>query len=74
MRVVSGMRPTGPLHVGHYFGVLGTWAALQRVHECFFFAADWHALTDRQEEAGRVGRIREMVADWIACGGIRSAR
>lgn len=69
MRVVSGMRPTGPLHVGHYFGVLRTWVALQREHECFFFAADWHVLTDRQEELGRVeGWIREMVADWIACG------
>ncbi|MFN3485121.1 MAG: hypothetical protein ACK44W_06530 [Planctomycetota bacterium] len=68
-RVVSGMRPTGPLHVGHYVGALRAWVGLQREHECFFFAADWHVLTDRQEEPGRVeGWIREMVADWIACG------
>jgi tryptophanyl-tRNA synthetase len=68
-RVVSGMRPTGPLHLGHYVGVLRTWAALQGDHDCFFFTADWHALVDRREESGRVaGWIREMVADWIACG------
>lgn len=63
------MRPTGPLHVGHYVGALRAWVELQRKHECFFFAADWHVLTDRQEEPGQVeGWIREMVADWIACG------
>jgi tryptophanyl-tRNA synthetase len=52
-RVVSGMRPTGSLHLGHYVGVLRAWAALQRDHDCFFFAADWHALVDRREESGR---------------------
>ena len=42
-RIVSGMRPTGPLHLGHYFGVLDSWVELHQDHQCFFFVADWHA-------------------------------
>ncbi len=45
LRTVSGMRPTGPLHIGHYFGVLKNWVQLQEETEAFFFVADWHALT-----------------------------
>ena len=44
-RIVSGMRPTGKLHLGHYHGVLDNWLELQSDYECFFFAADWHSLT-----------------------------
>ncbi|HEV8690016.1 MAG TPA: tryptophan--tRNA ligase, partial [Ideonella sp.] len=44
-RVVSGMRPTGALHLGHYHGALKNWVRLQQDHDCFFFVADWHALT-----------------------------
>ena len=44
-RTVSGMRPTGPLHLGHYFGVIRNWVEMQREMDCFFFVADWHALT-----------------------------
>ena len=46
-RTVSGMRPTGPLHIGHYFGALKNWIDMQNDHEAFFFVADWHALTSR---------------------------
>jgi tryptophanyl-tRNA synthetase len=63
------MRPTGPLHIGHYFGALANWVGLQEAHECFYFVADWHVLTDHQGRMDEVPRYaREMVADWIACG------
>ena len=52
-RVLSGMRPTGQLHLGHYHGVLKNWAKLQYEHDCFFFVADWHALTTAYEKVGR---------------------
>lgn len=68
-RVLSGMRPSGKLHLGHYHGVIKNWLKLQKDFECFFFVADWHALTS---EYGDTARIRdnsiEMVADWLACG------
>jgi tryptophanyl-tRNA synthetase len=68
-RIVSGMRPTGRLHLGHLLGTLRTWRALQESHECFFFVADWHALTtdyDRTESLGE--NVVEMVLDWLASG------
>ena len=69
LRVVSGMRPTGRLHLGHHHGVLRNWIELQDRHECFFFVADWHALTTHYEEPGALsGQTRGMVADWLACG------
>ena len=68
-RVVSGMRPTGLLHLGHYEGVLSNWLELQQQHNCFFFVADWHALTT---EYGKPEEIpensRQMVVDWLAAG------
>ena len=68
-RIVSGMRPTGPLHLGHYFGVLKNWVALQETHECFFFVADWHALTTEYAEPKRIkGFVPELVKDWVAAG------
>ena len=48
-RVLSGMRPTGALHLGHYHGALKNWLRLQDTHDCFFFVADWHALTTSYE-------------------------
>ncbi|MDR9406195.1 MAG: tryptophan--tRNA ligase [Spiribacter sp.] len=68
-RVVSGMRPTGRLHLGHYHGVLRNWVALQQDNECFFFVADWHALTTAYEEREVISRhVWDMVVDWLACG------
>jgi tryptophanyl-tRNA synthetase len=68
-RIVSGMRPTGPLHLGHYFGVLKNWVALQETHECFFFVADWHALTTEYAEPKRIKAfVPELVKDWVAAG------
>lgn len=68
-RIVSGMRPTGPLHLGHYFGVLKNWIELQETHECFFFVADWHALTTEYAEPKRIkGFVPELVKDWVASG------
>jgi len=66
-RVVSGMRPTGALHLGHYHGVLKTWLALQQDHDCLFFVADWHALTDGSG-AVREESVYDMVVDWLAAG------
>ena len=68
-RIVSGMRPTGRLHLGHLIGTLRTWRELQRQHECFFFVADWHALTTDYDRAEAVGpNVLEMVTDWLAAG------
>lgn len=67
--VLSGMRPTGRLHLGHYHGALKNWAKLQHEYECFYFVADWHALTTHYEESGIIGEsIWEMVIDWLAAG------
>ena len=69
MRVVSGMRPTGKLHLGHYFGVIVNWLKLQNEHECFFFIADWHALTNRYKDTSDLkDNIREMIIDWLSAG------
>ncbi len=68
-RVVSGMRPTGALHLGHYHGVLKNWAALQREYDCYFFVADWHALTTHYEDPSIIARSTwDMVVDWLAAG------
>lgn len=68
-RVVSGMRPTGKLHLGHYHGVLQNWVEMQMNHECFFFVADWHALTTHYETPGDISRnVEDMAIDWLAAG------
>jgi tryptophanyl-tRNA synthetase len=68
-RVVSGMRPTGKLHLGHLVGALNNWASLQDRYECFYFVADWHALTsDYADPSAIVENGYDMVADWIAAG------
>ncbi|MHB0975724.1 MAG: tryptophan--tRNA ligase [Candidatus Aquicultorales bacterium] len=68
-RIVSGMRPTGRLHLGHYHGTLENWVTLQDTYDCFYFVADWHALTTKYDDVeGIVEDGREMVVDWIASG------
>ncbi len=68
-RVVSGMRPTGRLHLGHFHGVLKNWAKLQHEYECLFFVADWHALTTHYENPNIIeDNVWEMVIDWLAAG------
>ena len=68
-RVLSGMRPTGALHLGHYHGVLKNWLRLQQEYESFFFVADWHALTTHYDEPGVIAdNVWEMVIDWLAAG------
>jgi tryptophanyl-tRNA synthetase len=68
-RVVSGMRPTGKLHLGHLAGALDNWAALQATYDCFYFVADWHALTsDYADPSEVVANAYDMAADWIAAG------
>jgi len=68
-RVLSGMRPTGLLHLGHYHGVLKNWVNLQHEYECFFFVADWHALTTEYENPGIIAdSTNDMVIDWLAAG------
>jgi len=63
------MRPTGAMHLGHYHGALKNWVRLQHEHECFFFVADWHALTTHYEEREVLERyVYDMVVDWIAAG------
>jgi tryptophanyl-tRNA synthetase len=68
-RVLSGMRPTGRLHIGHFFGALSNWLKLQEGYECFFFVADWHALTTHYEDTSSVAENTLQVAtDWLAVG------
>lgn len=68
-RVLSGMRPTGLLHLGHYHGVLKNWIELQHSYECFFFVADWHALTTHYEAPSIIANSStDMVIDWLAAG------
>ncbi len=68
-RIVSGMRPTGPLHLGHYFGVLVNWLKLQEEYDCFFFVADWHALTSEYSGPRKIETfVPELVKDWVAAG------
>ncbi len=68
-RVLSGMRPTGNLHLGHYHGVLKNWVALQQQYECLFFVADWHALTTHYDAPEIIEKNAwDMVIDWLAAG------
>ncbi len=70
-RVLSGMRPTGRLHLGHYHGVIKPWVELQHQHDCFFFVADWHALTTEYDSASdnqMQNNVWEMIVDWLAAG------
>ena len=69
MRIVSGMRPTGKLHLGHYFGVIKNWLKLQGSNECFFFVADWHALTNKYKETSDLKEnIYDLLIDWLSSG------
>ncbi len=68
-RVVSGMRATGPLHLGHYHGVIQNWVKLQHQHECMFFVADWHGLTTHYDDPSIISNaVWDMIIDWLACG------
>ena len=68
-RVLSGMRPTGSLHLGHYHGVLKNWVKLQHEYECLFFVADWHALTTHYDTPGIIEQsVWDMAIDWLAAG------
>ena len=68
-RVVSGMRPTGRLHLGHFHGAVKNWIEISKKADCFFFSADWHALTTDYKDPSKIAQAqREMFADWIAAG------
>lgn len=68
-RVVSGIRPTGDLHLGHYFGALKNWFELQQNYDCFFFVADWHALTSEFRDPSKIkDYTMNNVIDWLAIG------
>jgi tryptophanyl-tRNA synthetase len=68
-RVLSGMRPTGPLHIGHYFGALSNWLKMQEEYDCFYFVADWHALTTHYADSSQVAsNTLEVATDWLAVG------
>jgi tryptophanyl-tRNA synthetase len=68
-RILSGMRPTGRLHLGHYHGAIKNWISLQYEHECYFMVADIHALTTGYDDTNNIAsNIYEMVIDWLACG------
>ena len=68
-RIVSGMRSTGKLHLGHYLGVIQNWVKLQKEYESFFFVADWHALTTKYDNTANLKQdVKDVVIDWLACG------
>ena len=68
-RVLSGMRPTGAMHIGHYHGALKNWVRLQPAYDCYFFVADWHALTTAYDEVEIIGKsVWDMLVDWLAAG------
>ncbi|RKZ56414.1 MAG: tryptophan--tRNA ligase [Candidatus Parabeggiatoa sp. nov. 2] len=68
-QVLSGMRPTGQLHLGHLHGVLKNWVQLQHEHRCYFFVADWHALTTEYDNTSVIAKsVWDMVIDWLAVG------
>jgi len=68
-RILSGMRPTGPLHLGNLHGALNNWVGMQDEYDCFFFIADWHALTSDYENPGAItGYVNEMMIDWLSAG------
>jgi len=69
MKIVSGMRPTGKLHLGHYLGVLKNWVELQKTNECHFFVADWHALSTSYEDKLNLKELgRDLIREWLAAG------
>ena len=69
MRIVSGMRPTGKLHLGHFIGVIKNWIELQKKYDTFYFVADWHALSTKYDEGLDLSKLSiELVKEWIACG------
>ena len=66
---MSGMRPTGKLHLGHYLGVIDNWVKLQDEYECFYQVADWHALTTKYDKTETLKQdVKDVVMDWLACG------
>lgn len=68
-RIVSGMRPTGPLHLGNLHGALANWVEIQDKYDCFFFIADWHAITSDYEDTSSIsGYVRSMMIDWLSAG------
>lgn len=68
-RILSGMRPTGPLHIGHLVGALKNWVRLQDEYECYFMIADWHALMSEYEKPEMIHKYRiDMALDWLSCG------
>ena len=68
-RIVSGMRPTGALHLGNYHGALANWITMQNDYDCFFFVADWHALTSDYENPAHIPAFtRQMIVDWLSAG------
>ena len=68
-RIMSGMRPTGKLHLGHYLGVIDNWVNLQDDYECFYQVADWHALTTKYDKTETLKQdVLDVVMDWLACG------
>lgn len=68
-RIMSGMRPTGKLHLGHYLGVIDNWVNLQNDYECFYQVADWHALTTKYDKTETLRQdVLDVVMDWLACG------
>ena len=68
-RIMSGMRSTGKLHLGHYFGVLTNWVKLQNEYEAFYFIADWHALTTKYNDTANLKEnVKDVTLDWLACG------
>ena len=68
-RILSGMRPTGPLHLGNYHGALANWIRMQDDYDCFFFIADWHALTSDYEDTTKLSDyVKNMMIDWLSAG------
>lgn len=68
-RILSGMRSTGPIHMGNYLGALANWVKMQEQYDCFFFVADWHALTSDYENPGPMAEyVRQMLIDWLSAG------
>jgi tryptophanyl-tRNA synthetase len=68
-RILSGMRPTGPLHLGNYHGALANWVKMQDEYDCFFFIADWHALTSDYENTASISEnVKQMMIDWLSVG------
>lgn len=68
-KIMSGMRPTGKLHLGHYLGVLTNWVKLQEEYDCFFSVADWHALTTKYDQTQSLRQdVIDVVIDWLSCG------